>query len=94
MTNIALNIISKFGGHDVVSHIVGIDRSNVHRWTYPKDKGGTGGIIPARHQPVLLAKAQEMGIDLKPSDFFDLSSTAITGDNNDSPQQNHVEQGA
>ena len=93
MTNIALNIISKLGGYDIVAHIVGIDRSNVHRWTYPKHKGGTGGLIPTRHQATLMVKAKELGIDLQPSDFFNLNQAPIERQDSSITQQNHVKTG-
>lgn len=71
MHNIAENIISKFGGHQRIADILGLDVSRIYRWTYPKERGGTEGIIPARHQQVLLNKAEEVGVDLRPQDFFE-----------------------
>ena len=70
MQNIATRIISKFGGVTKVAKLVKINASSVHRWTYPKKRGGTGGIIPTRHQDKLLAKARENGVELSPADFF------------------------
>ena len=46
--------------------------SRVYSWMYPKERGGTGGIIPQRHWPKLLAFAQANGIDLSPSDFINI----------------------
>lgn len=68
--NIARNIIDKCGGAARVAQLVGIDKSNVHRWTYPKERGGSDGLIPAIHQQKLLAAAKIEGIDLSPDDFF------------------------
>lgn len=45
--------------------------SRVHRWTYPKARGGTDGRIPTKHQQILLDKAREQGIDLATTDFFE-----------------------
>ena len=71
MSSSAENVIRKCGGAQAVADWCGIDVSNVHRWTYPKDRGGSEGVIPARHQQVILAKARETGVDVGPSDFFD-----------------------
>lgn len=71
MMNIAQNIISKCGGPTIVAKMVGIDLSQVYRWTYPRNRGGTNGLIPAQHQQTLLREAHRHGIDLSPDDFFD-----------------------
>lgn len=67
---IAGQVISKCGGVKRVSDWLGLDLSAVYKFTYPRAKGGTDGVIPARHQAVLLQKARETGVDLKPEDFF------------------------
>lgn len=48
------------------------DRSEirVRRWTYPKDRGGTGGLIPSDCQEPLLLAAIRRGIPLTPDHFF------------------------
>ncbi len=63
-------LVEKFGGHKQVAEILGIDLSRIYRWTYPADAGGTGGLIPQKHQVPLLNKAKELGIELSPTDFF------------------------
>lgn len=70
MSNAATNVILKCGGPQAVSAMAGVDVSNVHRWTYPKERGGTDGVVPAKHQQTLLKKAREAGIELSPDDFF------------------------
>lgn len=72
----AERVIVKCGGHQIVADWLGLDISRVYRFTYPKDAGGTGGIIPANHQPTLLQKAREEGKDLSPADFFDEAGAA------------------
>ncbi len=47
-----------------------IDVSRVYRWTYPRDRGGGGGLVPAKHQVTLLRAAAARGILLAPADFF------------------------
>lgn len=72
MINIAQNILKKCGGVKVVSKMTGVTHATVHKWTYPKSRGGTDGIIPAYHQQTILDKANEMGLDLTPNDFFEV----------------------
>jgi hypothetical protein len=67
---IADNIIRKCGGHAQVAAWLGLSLSQVYRWTYPRERGGTGGLVPAQRQTPLLAKARAAGIDLRPVDFF------------------------
>lgn len=70
MTNPAERIIAKFGGPAVVAEITKRDISRVHRWTYPPEKGGSGGIIPPKAQDMLLAEAAARGIALTRDEFF------------------------
>lgn len=74
MSNVAANIIGKCRGHAVVAEICGVHITRVYRWTYPVEKGGSGGLIPTRHQAQLLEGARERGIDLQPTDFFPAAS--------------------
>ena len=67
----ASRIIDKFGGIDAVASAIGRHRSVVNRWLLPKDRGGTGGIVPGKHQATLLENAQKAGIELSPNDFFE-----------------------
>jgi hypothetical protein len=73
MQNPAAQVIEKCGGPQVVAEILGVDVSRVHRWTYPKERGGSDGIIPTRHQQRLLDEARSRGIELEPADFFEPS---------------------
>ena len=74
MANPAENVIRKSGGAQTVADWCEVDVSNVHRWTYPKDRGGSDGVIPGWHQKVILAKARKAGKDVQPSDFFDVDA--------------------
>lgn len=66
----AKTIIEKCGGAKVVARALGVDVSAVVRWRLPRDRTGTGGLIPAKHQAALLQHAKDAGIDLTPADFF------------------------
>lgn len=66
----AKTIIEICGGFDAVAEMVGRHQTRVRRWTYPRDKGGTGGLIPSDMQAPLLEAARKRGIKLKPDHFF------------------------
>lgn len=66
----AQSIINSLGGSAAVATIVGVHRSRVWNWTRPKEKGGTGGVIPFRHAPLLIHAAQKLGIELNANDFL------------------------
>jgi len=68
---VASRVITKCGGYKTVAEWLGLSISRVYRMTYPKSRGGTGGLIPAEHQQTLLRKAQDEDIALCPDDFFD-----------------------
>lgn len=72
MQNIAEKIIAKLGGAPIVAKIIDIDVSQVYRWTYPKQRGGTGGLVPSWHQQPLLDWAKNNNIDLSHADFFEI----------------------
>lgn len=65
----AASIIDRFGGPDAVQEITGADRTRVYRWTQPREKGGTDGIIPLKPAQKLWAYAKANRLDI-PSDLF------------------------
>lgn len=66
----AHTVITLCGGVAAVARMTGRSRVNVYRWTYPKERRGTGGQIPSDAQRKLLACARSEGIDLRPDHFF------------------------
>ncbi|WP_439580188.1 hypothetical protein [Elioraea sp.] len=72
-------VLRRFGGADAVAAIVSLSASRVYRWTRPRARGGTDGLIPAKHQPVLLAAARARGIRLTPADLVPLRSARDRG---------------
>jgi hypothetical protein len=66
----AKSIIEQCGGPEVVASRTNRDPSRVYRWMHPKDKGGTGGTIPFKLVPTLIAAAAERGIVLTADDFL------------------------
>ena len=63
-------IIKTLGGAKVVSEVVNKNASTIHRWTYEKSIGGTGGFIPYTHHEALLEYAKSETIDLIHTDFL------------------------
>jgi len=55
------------------------DASVVRKWRLPKEKGGTGGMVPTDHAQRLLDEAQVRGIDLRPDDFFSVAAPDAGG---------------
>lgn len=66
----AKSIVDKLGGPNAVAKIANVHRTRVSNWTRAKGAGGTGGTIPFKHVPSLLAAAKEKGIDLSADDFL------------------------
>lgn len=66
----AHGIIMKCGGYARVAGITGKSLTRVYRWTYPKNRGGTGGVIPTNSARRLLEWAQREGIALAAADFL------------------------
>lgn len=60
----AASIIKKLGGHDVIAEYLQTAKNTPFRWTYPREKGGTGGIIPHWHHEKLMQMATDRGIPL------------------------------
>ncbi|UXS00813.1 hypothetical protein [Agrobacterium tumefaciens] len=71
----AKSVIAKIG-IERVSVVTGKHISRVYRWMYPKDRGGTGGIIPQADAFLLLDHAKSEGIQLSAEDFFRVSRRA------------------
>ena len=75
-------IIDKFGGprrlHEALKLLaetegtpeVRRDVSQIYRWTYPKSKGGTDGVVPTSAQRAVGRAARLKGIILTPADWF------------------------
>ena len=45
-------------------------RTVVYRWTYPKSRGGTGGLIPLEALPAVIAAAKLEGVLITPDDLY------------------------
>lgn len=72
----AASIIKLLGGDTAVANIAGVHRTRVANWKRPKEAGGTGGAIPFRHVPALIAAAKSQGKDLSADDFLPANDEA------------------
>lgn len=66
----ARTIVDALGGPNAVAHIAGVHRTRVSNWMRPKQSGGTGGMIPFKHVPALIAAAKEKELALSADDFL------------------------
>lgn len=64
------SIIERLGGVGVVAEITGTAYTAPYRWKAPRDKRGTGGVIPWQHVRPLLDYAKKNGIPLAADDFL------------------------
>lgn len=69
----ASTIIDRMGGIKRVAEITGVHRTRVSNWKRPREVGGTGGVIPLKHIPVLIAEARSRGIVISADDFMPTS---------------------
>jgi DNA-binding phage protein len=67
--SVAETMIKRFGGREQLAEALGVHVVQVYRWTYPKERKGTGGSIPSRHFSTLLKVAKERGIRLRPAEL-------------------------
>jgi hypothetical protein len=67
----AERVIELFGGVPALGRALKAigrprDRGQIHRWKYPKTRGGTGGTIPIKVWPDLFRAAEHLGFSLPP----------------------------
>ncbi|RVU14937.1 hypothetical protein [Methylobacterium oryzihabitans] len=65
----AASIIAKLGGPARTSRAIGLSRSTVSKWTYPKHRGGTGGHVPHWHISKIIDFAKANNIKITENDF-------------------------
>lgn len=71
----AASIIKKLGGHVAVSTYLKTAKNAPYRWTYSKERGGTGGVIPHWHHDDLLKMAADLGIPMSRADLVEMPLT-------------------
>lgn len=65
----AERVILKFDGARKLAAAIGADMSTVYKWTYPKAKQGTDGMIPSSAMRKVLLAARREGILLTNEDL-------------------------
>lgn len=71
----ASRLFEKFGGQArlaeaLINHGKIKSRITVYKWGYPKERGGTNGLVPTAQWPNIMYVARLEGVHL-PSTFFD-----------------------
>lgn len=59
----AFTVIEKLGGKSNVAEALKLDKSTLSRWCQPRPLG-TGGLIPQRYWPALIAMARSKNVDI------------------------------
>lgn len=72
----AKTIIDRMGGVEAVAAITGRHVSRVYRWMYPRERGGTDGLIPQLEARKLLTHARASNIPLSADEFFSAPAPA------------------
>lgn len=70
----ASRVLARFGGAFRLASILReMDESRtvttLYRWTYPRSKGGTGGLIPGESIPLVLEAARRSGVKITHADW-------------------------
>lgn len=73
----ASKIIALLGGPNKVAEIAGVHRTRVSNWKRAKEDGGTGGTIPFKHVPALIAAGRKNGVKLSADDFLPQPEQAV-----------------
>lgn len=73
----AEKVLAKFGGARSLARALQRldpkkhrDPASIYKWTYPRNKGGTGGLIPGYALGAVLEAARVEGILLSPDDLY------------------------
>lgn len=65
----AQRIIRKFGGARRLARLLEFEASRVYKWTYPRERGGTDGLIPPPVVPRIQTLAELEKVTLTDSDW-------------------------
>lgn len=60
----ATDIINLFGGAPIIASGLNLERTSVYKWTYPKNKGGSGDRVPLKWAGPIINLAKARGITL------------------------------
>ena len=65
----AIKISEKWGGLRKMAKAMGKDPANVYRWAKPREKGGTGGLIPSSAVMDVVDLAERDNVELTAEDW-------------------------
>jgi hypothetical protein len=66
----ANSIMAKFGGPAKVAELVAVGPVAAYLWRFPRERNGTGGLIPQKYHRLLLEAAKLRRIPLSAEDFL------------------------
>lgn len=91
-TTQAGRVIKKFGNARRLADLMGCDPSRIYRWMHPRDKGGTGGLIPSSAMGEVLACARLAGIILSPAELYPkpFEAAELSPDEAHAPDKEHT----
>jgi len=70
----AFGIVMAFGGPEKLAELSGKPIQTIRRWMRPKDRHGTGGVIPHWHHADLLDLARQQRVRLRRTDFMPMTA--------------------
>lgn len=82
ISNQAQRVMKKFGGPRRLQQALAavgreLSLTTVYRWKMPREKGGTGGMIPSCNLPFLIKAGRLQGIIISEKDLFVAGDNAI-----------------
>lgn len=69
-SNQAQKIIAKFGGARKLAALLGYSPVRCYKWTYEREKGGSGGFVSHDCIPAIKLAAELEGIELTAEDWM------------------------
>lgn len=66
----AAKVIRLFGGKSSLARELGIHRSSVGRWDWPKERRGAGGGVPRKHHQKILDLSKSRRLGLRAEDLI------------------------
>ncbi len=63
-------VVRVFKGVRATARLIGRSPTSVSKWTMPKAKRGSNGMIPSQAQRIILLKARALGLDLTAEDLI------------------------
>lgn len=64
----AERVLRKFKGARRLAVLIRRHPASVYKWTYPRERGGTGGLVPTEAWPAIAAAALVKGVKLTRND--------------------------